>query len=45
MTSAARGGKGRWPAVNVRHLVALVRAGVTSVDRIEVEREDRRSAA
>ena len=35
----------RWCCVNASHLVALVRAGATFVNRIKVEREDQRSAA
>ncbi len=35
----------RWRAASARHLVALVRAGATFADGIEVEREDQRNAA
>ncbi len=35
----------RWRCVNAPQLVALVRAGATFVDGVEVEREDRRNAA
>jgi len=35
----------RWRCVNAPHLVALVRAGVTFLDGIKLEREDQRNAA
>jgi putative transposase len=35
----------RWRSVNAPHLVALVRAGATFVDRLIIEREDQQYAA